>query len=61
MVEQGLAALVELELGDGHIGVVDSDVDGGPMDLLANGLLDVNDPLAVNIMYTSSYGGRLKK
>ena len=45
-IEEGLAILVELELGDDDFGRVDADVDGGAIDLLAGDALDVDDPLA---------------
>lgn len=41
--------------------MVDADVDGEHFDLLAGDLLDVNESLAVNVLYLNSYGGRLKK
>jgi hypothetical protein len=45
-VEDGLAVLVELELGDDHLGGVDPDVDGGPVHLLPRDALDVDHPPA---------------
>ncbi|RXI07057.1 hypothetical protein DVH24_026193 [Malus domestica] len=45
-VEQRLAVLVQPELGDDHLGWVDSDVHGGAIDLLAGDSFDVDDPFA---------------
>jgi hypothetical protein len=45
-VEEGLAVLVELQLGDDDLGGVDADVDGGAINLLAGDPLDVDDPAA---------------
>ncbi|GMR38345.1 hypothetical protein PMAYCL1PPCAC_08540, partial [Pristionchus mayeri] len=40
-----LSVVVELQLGDGDVGGVDSDVDGGSVGLLADDLVDVDDEL----------------
>jgi len=45
-VEERLAVLVELQLGDEDLGGVDADVDGGAVHLLAGDPLDVDDPAA---------------
>ena len=44
-LEQSLAVLVDLELGDDNLGGVDTDVDGGAVHLLAGDALDVDHPL----------------
>ncbi|XBI16645.1 hypothetical protein VPH35_058870 [Triticum aestivum] len=45
-VEEGLAVLVELELGDDHLAGVDADVHRGSIDLLPGDPLHVDDPAA---------------
>lgn len=44
-LEDGLAILVELSLGDDDVGGVDTDRDGGTVDLLAGDAVDVDNPL----------------
>jgi len=44
-LEHGLSVLVELQLGDDAVGWVDANVDGGAVDLLSLGSLDVDDEL----------------
>ena len=44
-LEHGLSVLVELQLGDDTVGWVDANVDGGAVDLLSLGSLDVDDEL----------------
>ena len=44
-LKEGLAVLVDLELGDDDLGGVDANVDGGAVHLLAGDALDVDDPL----------------
>lgn len=45
-LEEGLAVLVHVELGDNNLGGVDADGNGGTVGLLAVDALDVDDPLA---------------
>ncbi|KAL5682349.1 hypothetical protein ACJX0J_008734, partial [Zea mays] len=45
-VEEHLTVLVELQLGDDHLGGVDTHVHGGAVHLLAGDPLDVDDPAA---------------
>lgn len=44
-LKDGLTVLVELELGDDHVGGVDAEGDGGTGGLLADDALDVDDVL----------------
>jgi len=44
-LEHSLSVLVELQLGDDAVGWVDANVDGGAVDLLSLGSLDVDDEL----------------
>jgi hypothetical protein len=45
-LEDGLAVLVQVKLGDDNLGGVDADGDSGTVDLLAVDTLNVDDPLA---------------
>ena len=44
-LKDGLAILVELDLGNNNVGGVDTNGDGGTVDLLAGDAVDVDNPL----------------